>query len=245
MNPKFQIFRLILDPPRAATLNMAIDEMLMESQALPNTIPILRFYSWLSPACSIGYFQNIDKIAKRFQSIKTGIPIVRRITGGGLVLHGQDLTFSITVKGDNPFFLGPVKDSYLKVNEALRVGLKQLFFKIDYADCKNIPSGRSGKDTVCFETPSCYDLLLDGEKIVGASQRRKSGTILHQSSIFLDGDQKNLFRYIIEGFKENWKINYFEEPLSEEELLTAQQKEKERYTSEHWAYVPNNTLIKI
>ena len=157
-------FRLILDPPRTATLNMAIDEMLLGSQAAPDTAPTLRFYTWAVPAYSVGYFQDVDEIFKRFQSAKTGAPVVRRVTGGGLVFHGQDVTFSITAKENSPFFSGEVKDSYLKVNEALRVGLKPVFQGIDYADCKTIPSGRGKGNRICFEAPSCYDLLLYGKK---------------------------------------------------------------------------------
>ena len=188
-------FRLILDPPRSAALNMALDEFLMRSQGSSEAPPVLRFYSWAEPAYSAGYFQNVDEIVKRFQCEKKHIPVVRRLTGGGLVRHGDDITFSLSVKGDSPFFAGAVKDSYLKVNEALRRGMKPLYAQIDYADCKSIPSAKGEKERICFESPSCYDLLLGGKKIVGASQRRKDGAILHQSSIFLKGryQKKNFY----------------------------------------------------
>ena len=228
-------FRLILDPPRSAALNMAIDEMLMESQSSPAAMPALRFYSWVSPAYSIGYFQNVSEIAKRYQSKKMGLPIVRRMTGGGLVFHGQDITFSIAVKGNNPFFSGSAKESYLKANEAVRTGLKRLYPKIDYADCKSIPSGRAKGNRVCFEAPVCYDLLLEGKKVVGASQRRKNNLILHQSSIFLEGNETTLRNHIVEGFKQNWNIDFFEEPLTPSELELANQIEKKRYTSTDWS----------
>ena len=229
-------FRLILDPPRHAALNMAIDEVLMKSQNFPDTPPVLRFYSWLGPAYSVGYFQNVAEIVKRYSCEKKNISVVRRITGGGIVIHGQDLTFSLAVKSSSPFFSGAAKDSYLRVNEALRVGLKPLHPKIDYADCKSIPSGRGGGNRVCFETPSCYDLLLDGKKIVGASQRRKNGVILHQSSVFLEGDRRNLILKILEGFKETWKIIFLEKSLSDEELMSAKVKANERCRAKEWAY---------
>ena len=173
------------------------------------------------------------------------IPVVRRITGGGLVFHGRDITFSIVVKGSNPFFSGGAKDSYLKVNEAVRRGLQRRYPKIDYADCKSIPSGRAKGNHVCFEAPACYDLLLDGKKVVGASQRRKNGSILHQSSIFLGGDEINLRSYIVEGFEQNWNIDFFEEPLTPSELELANQIEKKRYTSTDWAYTPEKMSVKV
>lgn len=234
-------FRLILDPPRDAALNMAIDELLMESQSLSEPPPVLRFYSWSEPAYSAGYFQNVAEIVKRFRCVKKNISVVKRFTGGGLVFHGKDLTFSLSMKDSDHFFLGNVKDSYLKVNEALRSGLKPAFPDIDYADCRDIPSGRGDGGRVCFEAPSCYDLLLHGKKVVGASQRRKGGAILHQSSVFLNGDESILRRHILEGFMEKWKIDFFEKPLSAEELFAAQQK-KERYASSEWAYLPGLNL---
>ena len=234
-------FRLILDPPRDAALNMAIDELLMETQSFPGAPPVLRFYSWSEPAYSIGYFQNVAGIVKRFKCAKENISVVKRLTGGGLVFHGTDLTFSLSMKDKAHFFTGNVKDSYLKVNEALRAGLKPLFPDIDYADCKSIPSGRGGKARVCFEEPSCCDLLVHSKKVVGASQRRKRGAILHQSSIFLSGDETVLCRHILKGFMEKWKIDFFEKPLSDEELLAAQQKTK-RYASNDWAYLPDLNL---
>ncbi len=215
---------------------MAIDEYLMESQALPEAKPTLRFYSWDKPAYSIGYFQNIGEMAKRFQSSTSETPIVRRMTGGGLVSHGQDITFSIAVKEDHPFFSCGAKDSYLKVNEAVRLGLKPLYPRVDYADCKSIPIGRGKGHRDCFEDPVCYDLLLNGKKIVGASQRRRNGVVLHQSSIHLGGDPKIIRDRVIAGFRESWQAEFVEKPLSEDELLAAKQKEKERYSSKDWTY---------
>ncbi len=234
-------FRLILDPPRSATLNMGVDEMLMESQESHENFPTIRFYSWEQPAYSIGYFQNIKDIKKRFDLERAEIPVVRRITGGGLVPHGIDITFSITAKSDYPFFKGEVKDSYLKVNEAVRTGLQAILPKIDYANCKDIPPKRAGSDRICFEAPSCYDLLLNGKKITGSSQRRKNNSILHQSSVFLDVEKKEITARIIKGFKEKWEVDFFEEPLSDEELETCKKKEAERYNSEEWAFIPETS----
>lgn len=227
-------YRLILDPPRDATLNMAIDEMLMESQNSPDALPVLRFYSWIKPAYSIGYFQNVGEVAKKFNCERKKISVVRRLTGGGAVLHGNDLTFSLAVKKNNPFFEGQAKDSYLKINEVLRVGIKRLYPQIDYADCRNIPSGRGRRERICFEAPVCHDLLLEGKKVVGASQRRKHRAILHQSSIFLDADKNLLLKQILEGFKLQWNVEFEKIPLSGNELLITKQKQ-ERYKNLEWA----------
>lgn len=230
-------FRLILDTPRPAALNMAIDEILMESQRLTRAFPVLRFYSWSGPAYSVGYFQNVAQIVKRFQCEKNGVPVVRRITGGGLVFHGEDLTFSIAAKSDHFFFAGTVKDSYLKINEVLRNALQKTYPKIDYADCGTIPSGRGTGERICFEAPSCFDLLLSGKKIVGASQRRKNGTVLHQSSVFLKGGASIATKLILDAFRKEHGIDFVEEPLSREELFLSEEKKANRYGSSEWAYL--------
>ncbi len=234
--------RLIIDPPASATFNMAVDEILMESQSEPETFPVLRIYSWDTPACSIGYFQNVDEIKKRFQCEKLNIPVVRRITGGGLVFHGEDLTFSLCFKNPNAFLPGDVKSSYLKINETLLSGFRKLYPKMDFADCRKLPSARNGRDRICFESPSCYDLILKGEKVVGSSQRRKEGTFLHQCSIFLKGKKENLIGALREGFKTKWGIDFLEKGLTAGELKTAREKERERYSLRDWAFLANSFL---
>lgn len=229
------MMRLIIDEPRGAALNMAIDEVLMESQRQKKNPPVLRIYFWSEPSCTVGYFQNAEQVARRFRCPERGIDVVRRITGGGMVLHGDDLTFSISLPNPNPFLTGDVKSSYLKINEALRVGLKGDCPDIDYADCRTVPSGRAKGDRVCFEAPSCYDLLRQGKKIVGASQRRKDGVILHQSAVFADLPREILVQRILEGFREKWEVNFTEAPLTEEELSCAREKEAARYGSSEWA----------
>lgn len=228
-------FRLILDPPRSATLNMAIDEYLMLSQGHPNSKPTLRFYTWQDPACSVGYFQNLSQIIKKYETKNKKMSFVRRLTGGGMVLHGQDLTFSLTIAVDNPFLGNNVKESYLKINEVLRGGLLALAPQIDYADCKTVPSGRGTNERICFDAPSCYDLLISGKKVVGASQRRVAGAILHQSSIFMKHDKQILVQNILEGFKKLWKVNFKETSLNDEEISRALQIQGQRYQTHEWA----------
>lgn len=227
--------RLILDAPRSATLNMAIDEFLMHSPCAGQA-GVLRFYSWDHPSVSIGYFQKVGDAVKRFDAVNKGIPVVRRISGGGTVLHGDDLTFSLSIATENPFFPTDVKSSYLRINEAVRTGLKELHPKLDYADCRTVPTGkRQAGERICFEAPACYDLLLSGKKILGASQRRIGKELLHQSSLFLKEDRSRLIRAIVKGFETLWKVELKEKPLGPEELEQAKELEGRRYASVEWA----------
>ncbi|OGW83630.1 MAG: hypothetical protein A3C47_05535 [Omnitrophica bacterium RIFCSPHIGHO2_02_FULL_51_18] len=229
------VFRLIIDPPRSAALNMAIDEFLMNEASKPRRIPVLRIYSWEAPSYSVGYFQKIDEVVGKIKASQEDIAVVRRLTGGGWVFHGEDLTFSLVIRYPNPFFSNDTKSSYLKINEALMMGFRELHPKLDFADCKTLPSGRARNGRICFELPACYDLLLRGKKVVGASQRRSAGVVLHQSAVFLGDDKKVLTGKILEGFREKWKIDFEELPLSNDELEKAREIEKGRYSSPEWA----------
>ena len=75
---------------------MAIDEALLEAV----TIPSIRFYRWNSPALSFGYFGKFSDVAE----YATERDLVRRWTGGGIVFHGDDLTYSIVIPASDPIF---------------------------------------------------------------------------------------------------------------------------------------------
>ena len=236
-------FRLILDPPRSATLNMALDEVLAHAQSDVDAIPCLRFYRWKQPAVTVGYFGDVEKTVKRFDAEKKELAVVRRLTGGGAVHHGKDLTFSLCSKLPSPYFPTDVKNSYLKINEAVRLGLKSRYPDIDYADCRTVPfiSSRQ-KERVCFDMPSCYDLLSGGKKILGASQRRIGKIMLHQSTLFLDEDFMDLAQMIAQGFRELWKIEFEEISMTDGEMQSAGEVERARYGAREWAYLPGSFL---
>jgi lipoate-protein ligase A len=221
--------RLIRDASRPAAANMAVDESLLRAKN-----PVLRIYGWSSPAISIGYFQEVKRVAEKAK----GQTVVRRLTGGGLVRHGHDVTLSLTVPG--AWLPGDVKSSYLKVNEALRTGFREMWPALDYAPCKDVPSGRAQGERICFEAPACYDLLLGATKVVGASQRRIDGAVLHQSAIFLPADAKTVARKIVEGFERMWGASFEEEPLTEAEIAAARAIELARYSSAEWIFPANH-----
>ncbi len=227
-------FRLILDEARPAVLNMAVDELLMRQVAL-GAGPILRFYRWKVPAVTVGYFEDVLKASRRFGRY----PVVRRITGGGAVLHGEDLTFALAMRVPAPYFANDVKSSYLKINEAVRKGLKVEYPKMDYADCRTVPSqSAKQKERICFDAPSCYDLLSAGKKVLGGSQRRTNGVMLHQSTMFLSHPAALLMDRVRKGFEEVWKTTFKEEPLTEKELREAGEEEKKMLVDATRVYLP-------
>src|SRR5215475_8549567 len=99
------------DTPHSAAMNMAIDEALLEYA----TIPLIRFYRWESSALSFGYFGRFTDIA-RYQCERD---LVRRWTGGGIVFHGEDLTYSVVIPVGDPAFTESSMSIYEKVHRGL------------------------------------------------------------------------------------------------------------------------------
>src|SRR5436190_13594315 len=81
--------------PCFAAWNMAVDEALLESVMTNAAPPTLRLYSWESAAVSVGRFQSIARTLRQEECAARGVPLVRRITGGRGILHGDDLTISV------------------------------------------------------------------------------------------------------------------------------------------------------
>ncbi|HJX81864.1 MAG TPA: hypothetical protein VJ248_07525, partial [Candidatus Udaeobacter sp.] len=96
---------------RSAAMNMAIDEALLGYA----TKPIIRFYRWNSPALSFGYFGRFTDVA----SYQGERDLVRRWTGGGMVLHGDDTTYSIAIPANDAAFAESSISIYEKIHRAL------------------------------------------------------------------------------------------------------------------------------
>src|SRR5438067_12607990 len=103
------------DDEHSTAMNMAIDEALLDSVAVPS----IRFYRWRSPALSFGYFGKFTDVADYLAERD----LVRRWTGGGIVFHGEDLTYSIVIPATEPAFGESPKAIYEKIHCALRDAL--------------------------------------------------------------------------------------------------------------------------
>ena len=94
MNEKWHLWR---DGDRPPPLNMAVDELLLERAKILQGRVLLRIYGWDRPSISIGYSQKYSAV-----SAETGYSIIRRPTGGGIVYHDKDLTYTVVVPALHP-----------------------------------------------------------------------------------------------------------------------------------------------
>ena len=184
-------WRLLDSGPNIGAYNMAVDEELLARAQAGETTSVLRLYTWLPPAVSIGRFQKIGTAVDADACRQQGIDIVRRITGGRAVLHNKELTYSIIARIDNPLFPRNVHGTYKIIAAGLLQGLRNLGIPAEMVSRSSrhaVLVKKDAKDPACFSSPSWYEILVHDRKIIGSAQRRLSGAFLQHGSILLDYD---------------------------------------------------------
>lgn len=165
----------------SAAMNMAIDEAILTLQKeQPN--PTLRFYDWSNPAFSFGYFQDISAEVDVKACREQNIELVKRMTGGGTVVHGWDLTYSLSLPRHSEEKI--VSEMY----ELIGRNLVDAFDKLGVqATCFDTQSNQADfTQNICLTNLVENDVLLDGKKIAGVSVRRNRNGVLFQGYISLD-----------------------------------------------------------
>lgn len=178
-----QKLRLLNDPPLDGPTNMARDEALMTLVGTSQSVPTLRLYQWECPTISLGYFQHYAD----YESMPPPageMPVVRRLTGGGAILHDLELTYSLTLPVNHPLLGHGPSRLYELAHDALIEALGDL--GITAARCgKSDDSGAAKGPFFCFQRRHCYDVLVFCEKIAGSAQRRTRTAVLQHGSIVL------------------------------------------------------------
>lgn len=200
---------------RSAAMNMAIDEALLEFAPKPS----IRFYQWDHPALSFGYFGRFADIENEPRDL------VRRWTGGGIVLHGEDLTYSLVIPSSDPAFAESSTSIYEKAHKALGAGLVASGQQAELA----LMAGSKTSES-CFANPVRADVLSNGRKVAGAAQRRTRGGLLQQGSI----QSVDFGHGFADLFARQLCAQCRPVQLGEDLLARAQQIAKLKYASEAW-----------
>lgn len=240
MNFKFSEIRVLETGYNNAQWNMSVDEVLMNSV---NDIPILRLYGWKPPSVSIGYFQRMEEEVNVKKCNQLGIDIVRRITGGGAVLHDSELTYSFLARK----YPQNISESYRWICDAIITAINKLGL-----DAKFSPLN---------------DIIINGKKISGNAQTRKKGTLLQHGTILLNADIEKMFSVLKvpsekisdkmiadvkervvglsktfdevalalkSGFSEKFGATLIIDELTKEEEVAATKLVKEKYSTDKW-----------
>ncbi|HSH09801.1 MAG TPA: hypothetical protein VK995_05400, partial [Oceanipulchritudo sp.] len=88
---------------------MAIDSTLLEF-GFQTDQAMWRMYGWAEPAVTFGYGQNWEWIQSQLHDFEG--TMVRRITGGGIVDHRNDLTYALTIPPSHTAHRAPALDLY-------------------------------------------------------------------------------------------------------------------------------------
>jgi len=212
---------LLQSGPGDYAFNMALDEALLEAAPRLGR-PVLRFYSWAEPAASFGYFQRYAEIERL-----TGLrPLVRRPTGGGLVPHDADWTYSIAFPPIDDWYRLSATDSYRRIHEWISMAFARLNVTTELAPvCNKTLPGQ------CFQGHERFDLLWRGRKIAGAAQRRTRNGLLIQGSVqpAVLGVVRTVWEKAMcdaarEGQCADWTAFHPDAPLAERTLQLVRQK---------------------
>lgn len=244
-------WRLIIDGTHDAYTNMALDKAIMVTAE----IPTVRFYQWHPPAVSVGCFQGLEEEVDIEKCQKLGISYVRRITGGGAVFHDKEITYSISIKEENPFIPKDLSKSYETICGAVILGLRKLGLEAQYAPLN--------------------DIIVGTKKISGCAQTRRGGKLLQHGTILMKVEPEKMFSVLKvpnekirdklisnvkervtsisvqlnrdvsrlqltgalkRGFEEYFGITFFEKGITEEENKLAQKIKEEQFSKKEWNY---------
>jgi lipoate-protein ligase A len=178
-----QTFSLWVDPvKRPGPEAMAVDEWLLEHASGP----MLRVYGWSGAWGSLGYFGRMAAAQSAFE----GLQWVRRWTGGGIVDHRRDWTYTVVAPAGT--WLAGLRgaESYRVIHQALARVLAGEGLEVRLSDGSAVTGAAS-----CFANPVGHDLVgADGRKLAGAGQRRGHRGLLHQGSLALPGAEPAISR---------------------------------------------------
>jgi lipoate-protein ligase A len=176
-----QPWLLLQSGPCPPAFNMALDEALLESMSRLGR-PVLRFYGWTEPAATFGYFQKYADV----EHATLLRPLIRRPTGGGIVPHDADWTYSLVFPPGHEWHLFKAEESYHRVHEWIQKAFAKLGVTTELASAA---SPNSKLQTPSFEISRCFagheksDVLWQELKIAGAAQRRNKLGLLIQGSV--------------------------------------------------------------
>jgi lipoate-protein ligase A len=202
---------------------MALDEAVLS--CVPQDITVLRFFRWAGPALTFGYSQPWAAAfaAAQARAIPAG-SVVRRATGGGIVFHDGDITFSLNFPWPR---LSAPGDIYARIHRGALAGLQAAGLSAE------LWRGRApGRQTACFSGPETNDLVdARGRKLLGGALRRRLGRGLYQGSLRV-APRDGLEAMIQDGLSRQWGA-----PVSRE-LAAAWLETAEglagKYASEAW-----------
>lgn len=157
-------------------MNLAIDEAILRErleEKVPNT-----FRLWQHPpVVSAGHLVKIDKEVNLELCRKLGVPVIRRLSGGGvLYLDKGSVQCSVICNEDFTAELKDIDKSYRFLSEGILKAFKLLGLEAEYKPIN--------------------DIMVNGKKVSGSAQQRLYNMLLYHATISVDVDLSFLDRLI-------------------------------------------------
>lgn len=171
--------RQIIDaPPNSGRWNMAVDDVLLQS-AIEREVATLRWYQWDQPTVSLGYFQKTKDL--EHDPRLSALPRVRRLSGGGTLVHDQELTYSLALPASQRLIERPM-DLYRLVHQVIIDVFRKRGVELNL---RGATLKQPTEPVLCFAREDENDLVLCGHKVLGSAQRRRRGAILQHGGLLL------------------------------------------------------------
>jgi lipoate-protein ligase A len=164
---------------------MALDAGLMDRARLTGEA-VLRVYGWSRPTLSFGRHESVRGRFIPEALERENVGAVRRPTGGRVLMHDREVTYSVTAPAPENERL---KESYRRINAILLAAIARLGVSVTEAPAS---APRRPGGAACFAEPSEGELVVDGRKLVGSAQLRERGALLQHGSILIDDDQSRI-----------------------------------------------------
>ena len=212
---------------------MACDEIMCDS--IPEKF-ILRFYNWKEPGITFGYSQRHHFVADAARKEgKQNFSMTRRPTGGGIVYHETDLTFSFIFHYPGEFFK-PL-EIYKRIHNAINSQYALSGHKFNLLEKKNSDYDINNPTMDCFQKPVDMDILRNGKKALGGALRKFGDYTLYQASLQLDKVRKNSEFHkdiIAKAFSKEFNISWIDERLTKTRLETLETLVQSKYSAIEW-----------
>jgi len=253
---KLKKWRLIDTGIASAQYNMAVDEALLYSFK-EYDLPILRLYRWES-SISLGRFSNLLQSIDLKTLQKQNLSFVRRMTGGGILVHGGDLSYSLILPRKYLKDTG-VKESYRYLCGFLINLYAKLGLSADFASNLKLPTSKSN---ICMSANEPYDIIIDGKKIGGNAQRYSKEVLFQHGSIPMSLDNtcfKNIFleesaledvttlekigtlvtyeelqTFLLEAFIDTFNVRLIKDDLNPSQIQRVEKLLEQKYTNKRW-----------
>ncbi|NLH39255.1 MAG: lipoate--protein ligase family protein [Elusimicrobia bacterium] len=211
--------------------NMSCDEVLCET--MPEKY-ILRFFNWAKDGITFGLSQRFNNVLMELDAEDKNIDITRRPTGGGVVIHKTDITFSF-------IFYSPTEFNPLKTYEQLHTAILDEYLKngitLELMKEKTKSYDINSSIISCFKKPVEKDIMSGGKKVLGGAIRKFSDYILYQSSLQIEGarNESELHKGIItSAFKKSFDLEFEKFELTNEYYKKIESKKVEKYQNSLW-----------